>query len=368
MDFCRKCVMPDTKPGVVLDNDGFCNACRTQILKRQIDWVERRHELSSICDEVRRESTGAYDCIVPVSGGKDGFYQAYTMRQMGMRVLCVILSPHLPTTEGIHNLNNLVEKLDVDLIKMTLKPSVFRTLRREAFLRQGEPNWPEHNSIFSTVANIAKVYEVPLVIWGEDIAVEFGGQQNKDAKADATDIGQNDLIKSKTIDDFLGNDIGPSDVSLFYRYPSIEMLRELGLKSLYLGYYHFWDGYKHFRIAQEHGFKRRAQGPLSGNCLDYDNIDEKLCEINIWLKYIKFGFWRPTDQCCYQIWGGYMDRDEAIRIVNRLQGEFPKEYLEDFLRFHDLTAEEFWKTVDRFRNPELWEQRNGTWHLRYKVS
>ena len=49
------------------------------------------------------------------------------------------------------------------------------------------------------------------------------------------------------------------------------------------------------KIARKFGFMSRRGGPLSGNVLDYDNIDEKLCELHIWFKFLKFGFWRPTD-------------------------------------------------------------------------
>ena len=126
MKYCKNCVMPESKPGVYLDNKGLCNACRIQVTKRNINWEQRQKWLEELCDVVKKSHNGAYDCLVPVSGGKDSFYLAYTMRQLGMRVLCVCLAPHLPTTEGIYNLNNLVNQLDVDLIKVTLKPSILK--------------------------------------------------------------------------------------------------------------------------------------------------------------------------------------------------------------------------------------------------
>jgi N-acetyl sugar amidotransferase len=352
---------------VTLDENGLCNACRTQVYKRSVDWVQRQQWLEDVCTEAKNVSTGAYDCLVPVSGGKDSYYQAYMMRKLGLRVLCVCLAPHLPTTEGIFNLNNLVEDLDVDLIKITLKPSSYQQIRKKTFLQRGEPNWAEHCTVFSSVANIAILYEVPLIVWGEDIAVEFGGAQNTNSNPDAIDIGNNDLIGGKTVNDWLGDDISERDV-FFYHYPSLERLKKIGTRAIYLGYYHFWDGYKHFRIAEKHGFKKRAAGPLSGNYLDYDNIDEKLCEINIWLKYIKFGFWRPTDQTCYHIWNGYLKREDAIEIVKRLQDQFPREYFQDFLRFHSVTEDEFWATVERFRNPDIWQQKAGGFELKYQLT
>ena len=358
--------MPSTKPGVVMDEEGLCNACRTQISKQTIDWKQRQEWLEELCEDVKKSHNGAYDCLVPVSGGKDSFYQAYTMRQLGMRILCVVLSPHLPTTEGIFNLNNLVNKLDVDLIKVTLKPSVYKKVRKKTFLKQGEPAWAEHCTVFSVTANIAKLYEVPLIVWGEDIAVEFGGEQNTTSKSDAIDIGTNDLIGNKTILNWLDDDISLKDV-FFYQYPPLDILKKIGVKAIYLGYYHFWDGYKNYRLAAKNGFKNRVEGSLSGNYLDYDNIDEKLCEINIWLKYIKFGFWRPTDQTCYHIWNGYLTREEAVKIVNRLQNEFPKEYFRDFLRYHDITEKVFWETVEKFRNPDIWTNEGGRWTIKYPL-
>ena len=368
MQFCRNCVMPDTKPGVVLDERGFCNACRSQEAKKYIDWDARSRELETIIADVKARNTSFYDCLVPVSGGKNSWYQAWMASEVyGLKTLCVCMSSHLPTTEGIHNLNSMVEDLNVDLIKVTLKPSVYRNLRRKAFLRQGEPNWAEHCAIFSSTANVALIYDVPLIVWGEDIAFEFGGQQHVESVASAIDIDNNDLIKDKTILDWLDDDISERDV-FFYKYPEYERLVKAGIKAIYLGHFDNWEGRKHYEFSKVRGFWSRREGPLSGNYIDYDNIDEKLCEINIWLKYIKFGFWRATDQTCYDIWNEKLTRDEAVDIVNRLQDEFPGEYFQDFLRFHDLTEAQFWEAVERFRNPDIWEWRDGQWEIKYRPS
>ncbi len=364
MKYCNRCVMPDTKPGLFIDDTGVCSACRSIEKKKMIDWDARQKELETICKEIKSTNKSRYDCIVPVSGGKDSHYQTWIMKKVfGMNVLCVCLASHLPTAEGIHNLNNLVTAFDVDLIKVNLKPSTCQKLRRKAFVKQGEPNWAEHCAVFASVANMALVYEVPLILWGEDIAVEFGGRTSSTRKADARDINENDLIKSKSIYEWLDEEILERDV-FFYKYPSIVELEKLGVRSVYLSYYSNWDGKKHYEVARDYGFKGREAGPLSGNFINYDNIDEKLCEINIWMKYVKFGFWRPTDQCCYQIWNGRMKRKEAVEIVHQLQDQFPEEYFQDFLSYHSLTEGEFWDVVERFRNHNIWEKVGGQWKLK----
>ncbi len=368
MQYCSKCVMPNTKPGVTLDERGYCNACRSQEYKREIDWVKRGNELTEMCKKIKKNNSSTYDCLVPVSGGKNSWYQAYVMQKKhNLKVLCCVIGAHLPTTEGIHNLNGMVKSVDLDIIKVTLKPSTYKAIRKKTFITQGEPNWSEHMAVFSGVTNIAKIYDIPLVVWGEDVAFEFGGIQTQESKADASDIDKNDLIKDKTIDDFLDEKILYQD-TFFYRYPDLVGPNGKVLSSIYLGHFDFWNGRKQYEVVKKMGFLGRQKGPLSGNYIDYDNIDEKLCEINIWLKYIKFGFWRSTDQTCYDIWNDELTRDEAVEIVNQLRDQFPKEYFKDFLRFHNVEENEFWQTVEKFRNQDIWIKDNeGEWTLRYPV-
>ena len=144
-------------------------------------------------------------------------------------------------------------------------------------------------------------------------------------------------------------------------------MRRKKIRSIYLGFFHWWDGFKHYQIAKSFGFTGRREGPLSGNFLNYDNIDEKLCELHIWLKFLKFGFWRPTDQACYKIWNGYMKRDEAVQLVREKQYEFPDESLQEFLEYQQITEDKFWELAEKYRNHDIWHKVNGQWRLRYEV-
>lgn len=365
MRYCTRCVMPDTKPGIIFNSDGVCSACVSNIGKRMIDWDERGRELRAICDSLRGSNGNGYDCIVPVSGGKDSTYQAYVMKHVyKMNTLCVCIAPHVQTEEGIANLNAMVENVGVDLIKIVIKPETFREVRRRAFFMKGEPNWAEHLTVFSSVARTAMMYRAPLVVWGEDIAAEFGGRGGEKRTASAENIVKNDLIKDDRIDRFLdGDSIKEKDI-FFYRHPDIEELKRRNIRSIYLGYYHWWDGHKNYIKAKELGFTGRKAGPLNGNLIDYDNIDEKLCEINIWFKFLKFGFWRPTDQACYQLWNDRMTRAEAVKVVNELQYQIPSEYIGEFCEFHKVTEKEFWENVDKYRNKDIFHQVKGEWRLK----
>lgn len=370
MRYCKRCVMPDTKPGIVFDDEGICSACRSVERKKQIDWDARAAQLRALCDRVRGSNGNGYECVVPVSGGKDSVYQAYMMsRVYNLKTLGIILVPHIQTREGILNLNAMVENLGIDLLKVSVRPSTLQKIRRIAFLEIGNPSYGDHRVVFAGVARAAHFYGAPLVVWGEDIAVEFGGNVAKSSQDEgsAEDLIDNDLFRESSFEDLLRGRI-PENELFFYYPPDKEELRRKNIKSIYLGYYHWWDGQKHYQLAQQFGFRGRAQGPLSGNVLAYDNIDEKLCEIHIWFKFLKFGFWRPTDQCCYQIWNGRMSREEAVELVRAKQYEFPKEYLAEFLHYHQLTETEFRECEERWRNHDIWHKINGQWRLKNEVA
>lgn len=366
MRYCKRCVLPDTKPGIEFDNEGICSACRSVERKHTIDWESRAKRLSQLCDEIRGSNGNGYECIVPVSGGKDSCYQAFMMsRVYKLRTLGVVIVPHLQTIEGIENLNAMVEELGIDLIKIAVRPSTLQKIRRLALLKIGNPSYAEHRVVFSAVARAASFYGAPLVVWGEDIGVEFGGNVASGSAEDgsAEELINNDLFREVGFDELIDGAVKENEL-FFYVHPEVEELRRKRVRSIYLGFYHWWDGYKHYQIAKEFGFNGRRLGPLSGNVLAYDNIDEKLCEIHIWFKFLKFGFWRPHDQCCYKIWNGYMSREEAVDRIREVQYEFPGEYLNEFLEYHQLSESEFWTSAERWRNHEIWHKNGGAWRLK----
>ncbi len=369
MQYCKRCVMPDTKPGLVIDNEGICSACRSVEKKHLIDWDARAQRLKALSDQVRGSNGNGYECIVPVSGGKDSAYQAYMMSKVyKLKVLCINVTAHLQTYEGIQNLNSMVSNLGVDLIKINVRPSIQQKIRRFALFELGNPNYAEHHVVFSAVARASLYYGAPLVVWGEDIATEFGGNISASSQEDgsAADLINNDLFMSQNFSEFVKDRIDENGL-FFYDHPDIKAFEARRIKSIYLGFYHWWDGYKHYETASKFGFISRREGVLSGNILDYDNIDEKLCELHIWFKFLKFRFWRPTDQACYQIWNGRMSRETAVELVRSNQYEFPHEYLKEFLEYHQITESEFRECEERWRNHDIWHKVNGQWRLKNEL-
>lgn len=366
MKYCKSCVMPNTKPGVYFDEEGNCNACRNMKIKGKINWSDREEQLRILISKIKKnkKNKNDYDCLVPISnGGKDSWFQAHTLsKKFNCKVLCVNLSAHLPTKEGISNINHMIEDLNIDIIKITVKPSVHANLRLKAFKKLGEPNWTEHCLVFAGVFNMAKLYNVPLVVWGEDVAFEFGGTSTEQ-RSDATNLlGDNDLIKGKKISELKGKDISNKDL-FFYEFPNNSDLKKNDIRSIYLSYFVNWDGESNFKFVKKRGFNPLKK-PRKGHLVTYDNIDEKLCEINGWFKYLKFGFWFPTDEICNEIWNKRLTRKKGIEYLKKLNDDFPIDHFEDFLNFHNISEEEFFKVAYKFVNKKIFIKHNNFFKLK----
>ena len=364
MIYCKSCLLPNTKPGVKF-TEGICSACINNKIKSKINWSERNKKLRKIIKKIKKENpNSSYDCIVPISsGGKDSWFQAYTMSKIfKCKVLCVNLAAHLPTKEGISNLNAMIKDLNLDVIKLTLKPSVHSELRSECFKKIGEPNWAEHCMVFAGVFNAAKIFNVPLIVWGEDISFEFGGFGTKQTPDASNLLYKNDLLKSKKIEDFINKNVSKDDM-YFYKLPSKKEIKQSKIKSVYLGYYLNWDGTNNYKFVKKRGFKSESF-IRNGHMLDFDNIDEKLCEVNGWMKYLKFGFGYATDELCYEIYNNRLKREDAIAKLKKLTLNYFPSYLDDFLRFHKISENEFYEIALKFLNKKIFKQKDNWWELK----
>src|SRR5687767_5324570 len=104
--------MPSTRPNLALDREGICSACRAYEARATIDWDRRHAELLQVVGRYRRNGRN-WDCIVPVSGGKDSTFQVVRMQQLGLRPLCVTATTCDLSPVGRRNLENIA-KLGVD--------------------------------------------------------------------------------------------------------------------------------------------------------------------------------------------------------------------------------------------------------------
>ncbi len=349
--------MPDTKPDLKFNEEGVCSACESFSQRQKIDWDARKRELLAILDKYRSKDGSNWDCIVPVSGGKDSHYQVIRMLQLGMNPLCVTATTCHLSDIGRRNIENL-KSLGVDYVEFTTNPVVRKKLNRIGLTQVGDISWPEHCSIFTIPVRAAVQLNVPLIIWGENSQNEYGGP----AAAAANNVLNRRWLEEfggllgLRVSDLIGLDGIEKKHLIPYTYPSDEELQRVGVTGIFLGYYLPWDGYANALISQANGFST-LQTTVEGSVVNYENLDNYQTGIHDYFKYLKFGFGRATDIACLHLRRGRITRQDAIEMVRRHDGKFPWSYLgkplEEILAPLEISVDEFIKICDRFTNKKI---------------
>ena len=355
--YCQRCIMPDTKPDLFFDAEGVCSACRSFERRSDSDWEVRKQELVSILDRYRSKEGSNYDCIVPVSGGKDSTFQTLRMLELGMNPLCITATTDQLSALGRRNIENL-KKQGVDYLEITTNPVVRRRINRLALEQVGDISWPEHVAIFTVPVRIAVQFNIPLIIWGENPQNEYGGpaaasENNTLTRRWLEEVGG---LLGLRVSDLVGQEgIEPRHL-IQYTYPSDDDLKRVGVTGLFLGHYLSWDGFENALYAQAYGFETYPK-VVEGSLVNYENLDNIQTGIHGYFKFLKYGFGRATDLACMHIRRGRLSRADALEMVKSHDGKFPHVYLgypiSDVMHEIGMTLEEFQRVCDRFTNKKI---------------
>ena len=361
MKRCKKCLMANTKPGLILDNQGICQACRHYEMRAGTDYNQRFEELRALTSKFKR-TDGYYDCLIAVSSGKDSHFQVYVMKELlGMNPLLVSAGdPFTKTKAGQHNLKNITEAFGCDMIVLNLNPALVRKMVRIAFEELGSPTWPIDRAIYAFPIRMAINMKIPLVIYGENVSYEYGGVLQQETYS-AKDQINNDVAKKVDFSLWTEHGISQSEMNMLF-YPSAEEIAAAALEPIYLSYFIPWDGYRNYQIAKQHGFRDLThEWHREGYIEDYDQIDSIAYLMNVWMKYPKFGFGRATDVVGYWIRDGRISREQGVSLIKEHDHKLDQRVLDDFLNFTEYTDKEFWDRVDKFWNRDLFSKEAGHW-------
>jgi N-acetyl sugar amidotransferase len=363
---CKKCLTLSTRPRVQYSNDGVCNACSWAELKKYvIDWSKRKQELISLCDKYRRKD-GYWDVLVPCSGGKDSAYIAWKLKhEYGMNPLLVTLRVPFPTENGKTNLELLVEQ-GFDHIMVTPNPIIYKKFMRWSFINEGRPKMPFEMGISLVTMFMAIKLGIPFIMYGEEGEEEYGGA--------TTQIGKTKITRNYLINYYYnGHDpieyekyFNKNDL-LWWRLPSEAELKKADLYPTQWSHFENWDALHHYEyIKSKYGFVVPDE-PQVGTFTNYAQLDDKIQDLHAYMMYIKFGFGRAWSDACIEIRAGRMTREQGIEMIKKYDGVFPEKYLDDYLRFYDMTRDEFWGIVDSFRSPDIWSKVDGEWRLNFEI-
>lgn len=360
MKFCQKCVTPDTNPFVDIDASGICSGCRSYGYRQDINWPERKAKFDEVVAYAKANSKG-YDCLIPVSGGKDSYWQVITCLEYGLTPLAVTWRDPMRLEIGQRNLDKLRE-IGVDHIDYSINPKVEKKFLYLSYERYGVPGLPKHMALYNLPLRVAVQFDIPLMVWGENAAIEYGEleDQSKGFEVDYDWLmGNRGVTQGTTAHDWVGDDFTLGDMAGYFS-PSREALESSGLRAVYLGWYFPWDQVSNFETARKYGF----EAPESGSgYYAFDDVDSGFIAIHHYLKWYKFGYTRMFDNLSHDIRCGNITREAALQIIRERVPEVPHDDIRSFCDYLEIPVSRFYEIAEKFRNPEIWKQHNGQWMI-----
>jgi len=379
--FCKLCVGSNQRPRTEFDKDGVCKACRyakdLKFAENGIDWNKRENELKKLLDK-HRSKDGSWDCLVPSSHGKDSAIVAHQLKyKYGMHPLTITWAPFIYTSIGFKNYMDMTHK-GFDGMVAWPNGITHRKLSRVGFELKGDSFEAFVYGQKAYPFQIAVKFKIPLIFYGENGEVEYGGSfKNVDKPYESPADWEEEYYKGAGFDTVLeeGNKMGIiSDEELsdgcfdFYRAPPLENIKKVGVQMHWWSYYKRWMPQENFYYASENtGFNPNYKRTDS-TYTKFTSIDDRLDAYHWYLAYIKFGYGRATRDACSDIRCGHITREEGVALTHKYDSEFPATHFKDFLNYLDIDESYFHKIIDRYRLPHMWGKIEDKWKRKCVVS
>jgi len=367
MKYCKKCLIPDTRPGINFEND-VCLPCINYERQKTVDWDKRIKEFEILCDKYRGCNGDGYDCAIAVSGGKDSHFQTYYMKEV-MKMNPVLLTVgNLDWSEtGKRNLDNLSDSFGCDVIEFKPNRKVARKMVKKGFEDFGTPTWYIDALIYAFPVKMAIDLNVKLLVYGENVSYAYGGKDSEETPT-ALKQRENNVVKPIWEKWFEDGKITHKELESA-KQPSYEECKEKGLETIYLSYYVHWDSFHNYEVAKRWGFHHLGhEYQREGSLTNFDQIDSLGYLVHPFLKYPKFGHSIVTDYACREIRLGLKTREEMIPIVEKNDSVLDQGSVDIFCEFMKMSHSEFWNIMDKWYNPELfYKDRENVWHPKFKV-
>lgn len=367
--YCKNCVYPSSSAvPLAFDESGICSGCRTSHQGQKIDWVDRKKKFEKLIEKYRNRDGNGYDCIIPVSGGKDSYYQTHIIKKIyNLNPLLVTYHGNNYTPTGMKNLLNMREIFGVDHIFFTPSIEVLKKMNRLGMRIMGDMNWHAHAGIFTYPIRAAVQTRTPLMIWGEHGFMDLGGMHSYNDFVEFTYRFRHEhALRGYEWYDFLklapkfGEKLAEQEL-IPWMYPSDEEVADIGVRGIYISNYFKWDANVHGPLMiKKYGFKE-SEVLFERTYRRMSNLDDMHENgIHDYMKFVKFGYGRATDHACKDIRSGFMTRKEAIKIVKKMD-HIKSRDLYRWLKYVGWTEKEFDRVADTFRDPRVWWIKGNRW-------
>lgn len=347
LKYCSRCCLPETTEGIEFDEMGVCQACRSSEQKIHINWIEREKQLRKILEKYKKRAGNNYDCILPISGGKDSFFQAHILIKVyAMKPLAVTFSHNWYSPAGKQNLENLLEKFNLDHIMFTPNRALVNKLARKSLVMIGDACWHCHAGVGAFPLQIAVKYNIPLVVWGESAAETVARATYEDTRL--IKFSRDYFIRQSAKfwpEQMVNKNITAKDIFPF-NLPSQQEFDRIGIVGIHLGDYIFWDLERQVEfIKKEYGW---LEDNIEGTYKKYKSVECIMPGVHDYTKYLKRGFGRATDHASQDVRAGLLTREEAFQLIKNIDPKEP-EILDYYLKITGYTKKEFYDIMNKQR-------------------
>ena len=360
--WCKNCLNTSTRPRISFDNNGRCNACQWAKEKKRINWKKRQLILKKLFSKKKDN----YDCIVPVSGGKDGSYIAYTLKKkFNINPLCVTVRPPLELELGNKNLKNFIDS-GYDHIHVSPNEKVMRNLNTLGFKHKGFPYYGWLISIFTSVLHVAESMNINLIIYAEDGEVEYGGSNLTRNKPFFDAIYTKKIYFEGGYEKILKKVKAKNSEKFFFKFPKDSILKKI--KLTHWSYFENWDPYRNYLTAKKYcGLKEHTESN-SSTFTNFAQNDQALYALHTYMMYLKFGFGRATQDAGIEIRRNAMTRSQGLNLVRIYDNHYPKEFINLYLNYFKMSFKEFNNVLDKWTNKKLFKKKNGIWQPKFTIN
>lgn len=318
---CKNCLYLASHSFGLTFHDGLCSGCITHKEKYQINWKAKKEALLKKTLYISKKNKSKYDCVIPYSGDAEDYHVVSLVLDLGLNPLLVSINDYFLNDIGWHNAHNLITHFDLDSYNFNPNISAYKELVRTSLRKDTHALWPSLALKSSFPVHVAKQKKIPLIIYGQNQAIEQVGKfsHHDEIQSTAWSRVEHDLLGYE-LEDLLGSGghIDPKD-HLYYSYPDLTKLGKNNLIGLYLSNYFSWDPLQQNSSILDCGFIPQNQTSTfdpyerAGSSLYYNFHDLS--------KYLRCGYRKITDHACREIRHGRLTKEEAKTLISSYESQ-----------------------------------------------
>ena len=360
------------KSTLFIDKNRISDPWKYSRMKKKINYKHREKQLLELLDKHRGK--GEFDCVVPGSGGKDSCYAAHILKhKYGMNPLLVTWSPNLYTDYGYQNFKNWIKSGPFKCISSKRNEKLLKTLTKLSIKNLMHPFQTFIVGQKAFPPKIAEKLKIPLVFYGENEAEHLNALSDN-----RSSLRSKSFHQYKNLSEIRLGGVKINELIRDYNFKlkdfepflplRAEKLDKFPLEVHYLGYYLKWIPQETFYYSVENCNFRPRPFRTEGTYSKYNSIDDKLDDLHYYTTFIKFGVGRATYEVSQELRNEHLTIEEGKKLIKKYDGEFPKRYFSEIMKYYDIKENYFFKLCDKFRSPHLWKKIGNKWKLRHTAN